>query len=165
MFPRTTKHSVIATHAGGEAFTVDVRGHTVRTDQPRSAGGADSAPTPLELLSVSLASCIALYVQRFCLGHGLHACGLAVEVSPVWRPEPGRIARFDVELRLPASVPDHLGVELEAIARSCPVHQTFDARPEISVKAVIAPTDEGFATAAVSRGVTSRPRVAMGRDA
>ena len=51
MFTRTTKHSVVATHAGGEAFTVEVRGHTVRTDQPRSACGSDAGPTPLELLS------------------------------------------------------------------------------------------------------------------
>jgi uncharacterized OsmC-like protein len=162
MYPRTTKHSVVATHAGGEAFAVDVRGHTVRTDQPRSAGGSDSGPTPLELLSVSLASCIALYVHRFCVRNGLHACGLNVEVSPVWRSDPGRIARFDVQLHLPASVPHHLAGELEAVARSCPVHLTFSAPPQISVHAVIAPAAD---RPTPLRGSAPRRTVAVGQDA
>ncbi len=66
MIPRVSKHSVIATPVGGQAFDISVRGHSVRTDQPVGSGGADTAPTPLEMMSISLAGCIALYVRRFC---------------------------------------------------------------------------------------------------
>jgi uncharacterized OsmC-like protein len=134
MIPRTSKHSVVATHAGGEAFTVAVRGHTVRTDQPRSAGGTDSAPTPLELMSVGLAACVALYVHRFCVLNGVDACGVAVEVIPVWRADPGRIARFEVLLHLPETVSDHVAAQLEAVARSCPVHHTLGEGADIEVR-------------------------------
>jgi uncharacterized OsmC-like protein len=138
MIARASKHSVVATHAGGEAFTVAVRGHQVRTDQPRSAGGADSAPTPLELMSVALAACVALYVHRFCVGNGVDACDAAVEVVPVWRADPGRIARFEVLLHLPETVSEHVAAQLEEVARSCPVHHTLAETAEIEVRALIA---------------------------
>jgi putative redox protein len=136
MIARSSKHSVVATHVCGEAFTVAVRGHTVRTDQPRSAGGDDSAPTPLELMSVGLAACVALYVHRFCVGNGVDACDAAVEVIPVWRADPGRIARFEVLLHLPETVSEHVAAQLVEVARQCPVHRTLGERAEIEVKAV-----------------------------
>jgi putative redox protein len=136
MIARSSKHSVVATHAGGEAFTVAVRGHTVRTDQPRSAGGDDSAPTPLELMSVGLAACVALYAHRFCVANGIDACDAAVEVVPVWRADPGRIARFDVLLHLPETVSETVAAQLEQVARQCPVHHTLGERAEIEVKAL-----------------------------
>jgi putative redox protein len=137
VIPRMSKQSVIATSAGGQAFDVSVRGHTVRTDQPIGGGGADTAPTPLEMLNVSLAGCIALYVQRFCDRRGLDARGLSVEVNPIWRAEPGGIGRFDVLLHLPGTIPETNRHEIELVARACPVHHTLLMSPEISVKTVL----------------------------
>lgn len=134
MIPRASRNSIVATHAGGEAFDVSVRGHTIRTDQPSTAGGTDSAPTPLELITAGLASCVALYVHRFCVLNGVDANGLAVEVIPLWRAEPGRIARFEVLLHMPASVSSAIREELEAVARSCPVHNTLNEPAEITVR-------------------------------
>lgn len=142
MIARASRHSVVAMHAGGEAFDVSVRGHTVRTDQSRTAGGTDSAPTPLELLTASLASCVALYVHRFCVKNGVDARGLAVEVIPVWRSDPGRFARFDVLLHLPAFVSPTIREELEAVARACPVHATLDGPADITVRSVDLPPEE-----------------------
>jgi uncharacterized OsmC-like protein len=138
MIPRASKHSVVATHAGGEAFDVAVREHVVRTDQPRAAGGDNSGPTPLELTSASLAACVALYVHRFCSRNGIDARGMAVEVNPIWRADPGRIARFDVLLHLPTSIPEHLAEALLEVARECPVHHTLVDDPEIVVRPVVA---------------------------
>jgi len=44
----------------GEAFTIEskIRDHTMYVDQPAAGGGADTGPTPLEYLLLSLASCI-----------------------------------------------------------------------------------------------------------
>ena len=145
MIPRRSKHSVVATSVGGEAFEVSVRGHSVRTDQPAGSGGTDTAPTPLELMSVALAGCVALYVQRFCESHDLVTRGLGVEVNPVWRAEPGRIGRFDVLLHLPATIPERHHDAIEAVARSCPVHHTLTHLPEIVVS--VMPSSPGFAEA------------------
>lgn len=134
MVPRTSRHSVVATSSGGLAFSVSVRDHVVSTDQPGRAGGDDSAPTPLELLSVSLASCIALYVHKFCETNSLVSNGLAVEVKPLWKEEPGRFARFDVILHVPDTIPALQYTAIEEVAMTCPVHNTLTHTPEIAVR-------------------------------
>jgi uncharacterized OsmC-like protein len=140
-----SKHSVVATPVGGQAFDVSVRGHTVRTDQPVGSGGADTAPTPLELMSVALAACVALYVQRFCSGRGLDAEGLAVEVNPVWKADPGRIGRFDVLLHLPHTIPLQHHEAIERVALTCPVHHTLAHDPLVSVQ-IVPPSPEASVT-------------------
>ena len=133
MAPRTPKHSVVATSSGGLAFSVAVREHVVHSDQPVRSGGGDSAPTPLELLSAALASCIALYVHKYCTAHALAATDLAVEVNPLWKEAPGRIARFDVVIHLPVTIPVSHHAAIDEIARTCPVHNTLTHSPEITV--------------------------------
>ena len=108
-------------------------------NQRVAAGGRDSGPTPLELLSAGLAGCVALYVHRFCVMEGIDGKGIVVEVNPFWKADPGRIARFDVILHLPASVPAHAHAALEAVARASPVHRTFAGTPEMSVRSSAAP--------------------------
>jgi uncharacterized OsmC-like protein len=93
------------------------------------------------MMSVSLAGCIALYVQRFCDRRDLDARGLAVEVNPIWKADPGSIDRFDVFLHLPPTIPEEDRHELEVVARTCPVHHTLVLTPEITVK-VVAPSPE-----------------------
>jgi uncharacterized OsmC-like protein len=85
-----------------------------------------------------LASCVALYVHRYCVGHGLDARGVAVEVTPVWRPDPGRFARFDVLLHVPATFSGQMAAELGAVAAACPVHNTLSNGAAIVVGVVVA---------------------------
>ena len=134
MIPRTSRHSVVATADGGLAFSVSIRDHVVTTDQPARGGGDDSAPTPLELLSASLASCIALYVHKYCAANSVPATGFAVEVKPLWKEDPDRIARFDAIVHLPDTVPATQRATIEEVARTCPVHNTLTHVPEITVE-------------------------------
>lgn len=129
-----SKHTIVATPSGGLAFSVAVRQHRVSVDQPERAGGADEAPTPLEMLSVSFAGCVALYARKYCLAHALDADGLTVEVKPIWRENPGRIGRFDVLLRVPDSIPEEHHEGLAFAAGECPVHHTLAHQPEIVMR-------------------------------
>lgn len=144
--PRTSRHSVVATRLHDQAFAASIRTHRVFTDQITRAGGHDSAPTPLELLSASLASCIALHVTQFCERERLDADELAVEVIPIWRENPGRIARFDVLLHLPDTIPARYREALNEVVRSCPVYQTFAQRPDIVTREIQA-TDQSTVAA------------------
>jgi len=121
----SSKHSMLATPAGGLSFTASVRGHTVVSDQPQRVGGMDTAPSPLEYLGVALAMCVALYARKYLDAHALSSEELAVDVKPIWRDAPGRIGRFEVTVHIPESLPeDHHGPLLQA-ARDCPVHHTL----------------------------------------
>ncbi|MHB1070258.1 MAG: OsmC family protein, partial [Gemmatimonadaceae bacterium] len=57
---------MVITHVGGVQFSAQVRSHRILVDQPERGGGADGGPSPMELLGVSLGTCVALYVQQFC---------------------------------------------------------------------------------------------------
>jgi hypothetical protein len=49
--------SVSVTFTGGESYEARVRGHRIAVDQPIGFGGADSAPTPVELLHAVAEHC------------------------------------------------------------------------------------------------------------
>jgi putative redox protein len=53
---------VVATWRGGLATDVRARGHTIRVDEPATAGGGDSGMMPTELFCAALASCFCLAV-------------------------------------------------------------------------------------------------------
>lgn len=124
---------IVVTWDGGARFTADIRGHKVVVDQPPKGGGEDAAPMPVELLPASLGTCIALYVQRFLATRGLDASGLSVEVSAVGAPNPNRIARFDVTVKIPGGVPEKYEDALKRTAEACTVHHTLTLSPEIAV--------------------------------
>jgi uncharacterized OsmC-like protein len=56
----TVKHVAVEAHLG-ERFKIESRigNHTLFVDQPKTGGGEDAGPTPLEYLFLSLAGCIA----------------------------------------------------------------------------------------------------------
>jgi putative redox protein len=128
-----TRMPIAVTHEGGLRFAAQVRSHRVITDQSERAGGEDSAPSPIELISVALGSCVALYVHQFCLSRGLPHEGMSVEVLPHHAASPSRIAALDVTVRLPVALPPHAMEMLERVVRSCPAHNTLAQGAAVSV--------------------------------
>jgi putative redox protein len=124
----------VVTAAGGVRIDAAIRGHTVHTDQPVHAGGADSAVMPLELLAASLGTCVALYAHQFCAKRGIDDDGLRVEVLWEKAEAPRRIRRFDVQVTIPDAVPEHYRPALERAVRTCPVHNTLAHAPEMNIE-------------------------------
>jgi putative redox protein len=124
---------IVVTHEHGRRFGAQVRQHRVITDQSERAGGADGAPSPTELLSAALGSCIALYVYQFCTSRGLSHDGLRIEVLPFNAPNPNRIAELQVTVRLSQELSPHVREMLERVVRSCPVHNTLAHEAAVSV--------------------------------
>jgi putative redox protein len=126
----------VVTRDGGLRFTAALRGHSVPTDQPRHAGGDDSAVTPLELLAASLGACITLYAHKFFAAREVDDAGLGVEVQYATATAPKRISRFDVDVRLPDGFPDRYRTAFERAVLTCPVHNTLAHPPEINCRIV-----------------------------
>jgi uncharacterized OsmC-like protein len=124
---------ITVTHEGGLKFAAQIRSHRIVVDQPVRGGGADSAPMPLELLSASLGTCVALYVQQFCSTRGLPYAGLRVEVEPAGASNPSRIGQFTVRVILPEPLPAHFAAMVERVARSCPAHNTLTSGALVEV--------------------------------
>jgi uncharacterized OsmC-like protein len=125
---------IVVTHEGGVQFAAQVRAHRLLVDQPERGGGADAGPSPIELLGVSLGTCVALYVQQFCHSRGLSHEGMRVEVQQRGAQNPNRIGEFAVRVVLPAGLPAEHVEMLERVARSCPAHNTLVHGAEVAMQ-------------------------------
>ena len=125
---------ISVTHDSGVRFAVRIRSHQLFVDQTLNGGGCDSAPTPLELLGASLASCIAYYVHHFFHTRGLPADSIRVEVSQTSSRDPHRVETFSVTVFLPADIPDRYLPLIERVIDACPAHKTLTLGAKVAVK-------------------------------
>ena len=110
---------------GAFQHDIKVRDHVVGADEPRDAGGDDTAPSPQELLAASLAACTAITLEMYAQRKGWDVGPLEVDCQ--YQPaERGCPTRFDLVVRLPADLDDEQVRRLMAIAAKCPVHRTLD---------------------------------------
>ena len=110
-------------------------------DQTINGGGTDSAPTPIELLGAALGSCIAYYVHQFFHSRGLPADDIAVSVVQTSASNPSRVESFEVNVRLPANVPEQYMPLLHRVIDACPAHNTL--APGASIRVIFeAPVSE-----------------------
>ncbi|MGH7615620.1 MAG: OsmC family protein [Gemmatimonadaceae bacterium] len=132
---------IVVSHEGGVRFAAQVRTHRVVVDQPHRGGGSDTAPSPIELLAVSLGTCIAYYVQQFCHARGLPYEGLRVEVDQEGASSPSRIAKFTARVAIPADLPPQARALIERVVRSCPAHNTLALGAEVAVSIAVGDTE------------------------
>src|SRR4051812_17294509 len=116
--------------------TVEMRGHTLVSDEPKDEGGDDTGPSPQELLAASLASCTAITMEMYAKRKGWNVAGLTVdcEYAPAERGHP---TQFRLVMKMPAHLSEEQVEKLSVIAAKCPVHRTlegevaFDERVEL----------------------------------
>jgi putative redox protein len=122
-----TRMQAAARRDGSSGFrhTVQVRDHQLTVDEPLHVGGQDTAPSPQELLAVSLASCTAITMEMYAARKGwdLGHVEVAVEYSAAERGCP---TKFELIMRLPDDMPDEQAERLRVIAAKCPVHRALD---------------------------------------
>ena len=128
------KAPMVITHEGGLKFAAQVRSHRVLVDQPVRGGGEDAGPMPIEMLGVSLGTCVALYVQQFCAARAIPTEGMRVEVEQRGAQNPNRIGEFVVRVVLPGEVPSQYAEMLERVARSCPAHSTLAHETAVDIR-------------------------------
>jgi uncharacterized OsmC-like protein len=126
---------VEVSYLGGESYSVATRGHTLLTDQPATAGGADTAMTPTELLVASLSSCVAFYAGRYLARHGLKREGLHVTAAFTTATDrPARVGAVRLTIRIPGGIPPSRQAALLAVASHCTVHNTLRQPPDIAIE-------------------------------
>jgi putative redox protein len=112
--------NIAVSFPGGVAVEADVKGHRVRTDQPRPHG-EDSAPAPFDLFLASIATCMGFYALRFCQERGIATEGLGLSLDTVRDVEKKRLSTIKVALTLPPGFPEKYTGAIQRAVDQCAV--------------------------------------------
>jgi putative redox protein len=96
----------------------------LKTDEPESAGGEDTAPTPHELLAAALASCVSTTMAIYARAKGWELGEVLVEVDYDKDATP---RRFRVDVFLDGDHDAARIARLERAAATCPVRRSLAA--------------------------------------
>jgi putative redox protein len=131
------------TREGKLAQLVTAGRHVLRADEPVSAGGLDSGPSPYDLLLAALGACTAMTVRLYAdlkklplerveveLAHDrIHAADCAD-----CETREGRVDRIERVIRLEGPLDDAQRAKLLEIANRCPVHRTLHSAVTIPTR-------------------------------
>lgn len=116
----------------GVQFEAETRGHRILCDQPRSNGGDDTGMTPPEFLLASLGTCAGYYALQYLRSRSLPTEDLRVKVVAEKELQPARLARFRIDVQVPALDERHReGVK--RAAEKCLIHNTLLHTPAIEI--------------------------------
>ena len=124
---------ITITRKAGLEFKVCLRGHELTSDMSAVDGGQDAGPAPAELLAISLGTCVAMLVQRYCETHGyegdVEVC-LTLELAD----DPKRVGGIFIDVELPEGVPENKKDAVRRAAERCLVHQTLRNPPQVDIE-------------------------------
>ncbi len=129
---------MIVTLPGGKRVDTQIGKHVIRTDQPVEGGGEDSAPAPFDLFLASIGTCAGIYVAGFCQKRGLPTEGIRIVQRNHSDPETGALVRVELDVLVPAGVPEKYLEALVRVADQCKVKKAIQAQPVFQVKTVVA---------------------------
>jgi ribosomal protein S12 methylthiotransferase accessory factor len=122
---------------GGLEVNAEVKGFTVRTDQPERVGGGGTAPAPFDLFLASIGTCAGLYVLQFCQKRDIDTGQLGVSMETIKDPETRRIATVRIDVRLPEGFPDKYIPAVRRAVDQCAVKRHILEPPEFVVEAKV----------------------------
>ena len=105
-------------------------GTSIQTDAPVDNHGRGEPFSPTDLVGTALGTCILTTMAIVAERHNVDLVGSKVDVKKIMSTEPPRrIAQFDVDLYLPATLSESDRALLERVAHTCPV--ALSLNPEI----------------------------------
>jgi putative redox protein len=129
--------------ADGFAQDIIAGPHHLRSDEPASAGGTGSGPTPYDLLLAALGACtsmtIAMYARRKQwplerVTVRLRHSRTYAEDCAACETEGTQLTVIDRDIVLDGALGEDQRSRLLAIANRCPVHRTLTSRMDIRTK-------------------------------
>jgi len=124
---------------------IEIGGHQITADEPVSFGGAETGPSPYDLLLAGLGACTSMTVGLFARKRSWPLTNITVSLrhSKIHAKDcddcetkEGRIDRIEMEIHLDGALTDEQRTKLMEIAGKCPVHQTLTSEINIKTRAV-----------------------------
>jgi putative redox protein len=127
--------------AGPYSERIDAGGHQLVADEPTTVGGADSGPTPYDLLLASLGACTAITVRMYAERKGWPLRNVTVRLRhrrihatdcANCETRTGQLDHIERELEFDGDLTDEQRARLLDIAERCPVHRMLHSEVLIS---------------------------------
>jgi ribosomal protein S12 methylthiotransferase accessory factor len=119
---------------GGKQVFADINGFTVKTDQSPRGGGEGLYPEPFTIFLASLGTCAGIYVKGFCDSRGLATESIKLTQDLQYDPIRRMVARFIINIHVPADFPDKYDDALIRSASQCAVKKHLHPDIELETK-------------------------------
>lgn len=134
--PAASEGEVVVSETGKGRFEQNITAgqHGLRADEPPSVGGADSGPSPYDLLLAALGACTNMTLRMYAARKKipLEQCVVRLKHRKIHASDceqceqsTGKIDQIDRVIELHGPLDDATAASLLAIADRCPVHQTL----------------------------------------
>jgi len=136
---------IVRGSAAGFAQEIHAGPHRLHADEPVSAGGTDTGPSPYDLLLAALGACtsmtVAMYARRKAWPleevtvHLRHSKIHAADCAECETKE-GLLDRIERDIHFAGPLTEEQRSKLIEIANKCPVHRTLTSEIDIVTRAV-----------------------------
>ncbi|MFZ2101236.1 MAG: bifunctional alpha/beta hydrolase/OsmC family protein, partial [Oricola sp.] len=138
--------NIRVSETGQSKFQNTVRAglHRFFADEPVSAGGTDTGPSPYDLLGAALGACTAMTLRIYADFKKLPLGAVTVDVSHAKvhardcmectddeKSHGGKIDRFERHISIAGDVAPELAGKIREIADKCPVHRTLTTNSKV----------------------------------
>lgn len=142
MDPERAVEGLVTVRGSADGFVQEISAgrHQLRSDEPVSAGGTDSGPTPYDLLLSALGACTSMTVGMYARRkqwpltrvtvHLTHARVHASDCA-VCETEQAMLTVIDREVEFEGALSEEQRARLLGIANRCPVHLTLTSKIEV----------------------------------
>jgi putative redox protein len=136
---------VVRGAATGFAQEIEIGKHRLGADEPVSGGGADTGPTPYDLILAALGSCTSMTLGVYARRKGWPLESVTVRLSHSrihaedcanCETKEGRLDQIDVVIEVAGDLSEEQRRRLIEISEKCPVHRTLQS--EIVIRTRIA---------------------------
>lgn len=108
-------------------------GNKISTDAPKDNNGRGEAFSPTDLVAAALGSCILTTMAIKGEKENIDVRGCTATVDKEMNPEPRKIARLTVAVRLPKKLAALERKKLEEIAHNCPVAKSLHPEMQLPI--------------------------------
>jgi putative redox protein len=118
---------------GGKRVNSTYKGFTVKTDQPKSEGGDDSAPEPYDLFLSSIGTCAGVYIVYFCESRDIPTDDITMTLGFERNETSHLMEKITIDIHLPPDFPQKYRKAVIRAAQMCTVKRNLIHPPEILV--------------------------------